>query len=182
MRSKVTGFYGMILGQGHCLALPGPTLDLCLEIIKSRKFVIQGFVWITKFQSQVPTLLQAKVAQHGKQMRVGACKGFWYNSVKLGLLANGSRYEVDSNTVKAPNFGPHGHLGPLFQKDLLSLQRVLQKNEENTSFRKTLDLQNRFCSFFVHDSSTEAIERARKSPKFPWGPKLEPLTVRFSKW
>ncbi len=40
-----------------------------------------------------------------------------------------------------------------------------------------LDLQIRFCSFFVHDSSTEATELARKSPKFPWGPNLEAFTV-----
>jgi hypothetical protein len=46
----------------------------------------------------VPTLLQAKMAQQGKQMRVGARKGFVYHSVKLVLLANGNKYEVDSNT------------------------------------------------------------------------------------
>ncbi len=51
------------------------------------------------------------------------------------------------------------------------------KIEENKSCRKTLDLQIRFCSFFVHDSSTDATELARKNPKFPWGPKLEPFTV-----
>jgi hypothetical protein len=39
------------------------------------------------------------MAQQGKQMRVGACKGFAYRSVKLVLLANGNRYKVDSNTV-----------------------------------------------------------------------------------
>jgi hypothetical protein len=38
------------------------------------------------------------MAQQGKQMRVGACEGFAYHSVKLVLLANGNRYEVDSNT------------------------------------------------------------------------------------
>jgi hypothetical protein len=38
------------------------------------------------------------MAQQGKQMRVGACKGFSYHSVKLVLLANGNRYEVDSIT------------------------------------------------------------------------------------
>ncbi len=71
-------------------------------------------------------------------------------------------------TIKAPNFGPHGNFGPLFRKSLLSLKRVLQKNEENKSCRNTLDLQIRFCSFFfVHDSPTEATEPARKSPKFP---------------
>ncbi len=36
-------------------------------------------------------------------------------------------------TVKAPKFGPQGNFGPLFQKGLLSLKRVLQKNEENKS-------------------------------------------------
>jgi hypothetical protein len=38
------------------------------------------------------------MAQQGKQMRVGAREGFAYNSVKLVLLANGNRYEVDCNT------------------------------------------------------------------------------------
>jgi hypothetical protein len=37
------------LGHAHCLAYRATTLDLWLEITKSRKFVIEGFVWITKF-------------------------------------------------------------------------------------------------------------------------------------
>jgi hypothetical protein len=69
-------------------------------------------------------------------------------------------------TVKVPNFEPHGNFGPLFQKGLLSLKRILKKNEENKSCRKPLDLQIWFCSFFAHDSFTEAIQLARKSPKF----------------
>jgi hypothetical protein len=48
-------------------------------------------------------------------------------------------------TTNAPNFGPHGNFEPLFQKALLSLKRVLQRNEENKSCRKTLELQIRFC-------------------------------------
>ncbi len=36
--------------------------------------------------------------QQGKQMRVGAPEGFAYNSVKLVLLANDNRYEVDFST------------------------------------------------------------------------------------
>jgi hypothetical protein len=75
-----------------------PTLDLWLEITKSRKFVIRGFIWISKSWSQVPTILQAKMAHQSKQMRVGARKGFAYHSVKLVLPANGNRYEVLSNT------------------------------------------------------------------------------------
>jgi hypothetical protein len=39
------------------------------------------------------------MAQQGKQMRVGACEGFAYHSVKLFSLANVSRYKVDSNTL-----------------------------------------------------------------------------------
>jgi hypothetical protein len=74
-------------------------------------------------------------------------------------------------TVKATNFGPHGNFGPLFQKGLLLLKRILQKNEENKSCRNSLDVQIRFCSFLVHDSSKEATELARE------GPKLEALTV-----
>jgi hypothetical protein len=75
------------------------------------------------------------------------------------------------HTVKAPNFGPHGNVGTLSQKGLLSLKRVLQKNEENKICRKPLDLQIWFCSFFAHDSSSEATELARK------GPKLEAFTL-----
>jgi hypothetical protein len=32
------------------------------------------------------------MAQQGKQMIVGACEGFPYQIVKLGLLTNGNRY------------------------------------------------------------------------------------------
>jgi hypothetical protein len=39
------------------------------------------------------------MAEQGKQMRVGASTAFLYHSVKLVLLANGNRYEVDSNTI-----------------------------------------------------------------------------------
>jgi hypothetical protein len=39
----------MNLGQAHCVASWAPTFDLWLEITKSSKFVIQGFIWITKF-------------------------------------------------------------------------------------------------------------------------------------
>jgi hypothetical protein len=38
------------------------------------------------------------MAKQSKQMRVGAREGFAYHSVRLVLLANGNRYEVDSNT------------------------------------------------------------------------------------
>jgi hypothetical protein len=38
------------------------------------------------------------MVQQGKQITVGAREGFAYRSVKLVLLANGNRYEVDSNT------------------------------------------------------------------------------------
>ncbi len=39
------------------------------------------------------------MAQEGKEMRVGACQGFGCHAVKAVLLANGDRYEVDSNTA-----------------------------------------------------------------------------------
>jgi hypothetical protein len=55
---------------------------------------------LQSFNFQVPALQQAKMAQQGKLMKVGARKGFAYYSVKMVLLANGhgSRYEVDFNT------------------------------------------------------------------------------------
>jgi hypothetical protein len=37
------------------------------------------------------------MAQQGKRVRVGAREGFAYQSVKLVVRANSSRYEVDSN-------------------------------------------------------------------------------------
>ncbi len=64
-----------------------------------------------------------------------------------------------------------------FKKGLLSSKRVLHKNEENKSCRKTSDLQIRLCSFLVLDSSKEATDFANKGPKFPRSPKLEALTV-----
>jgi hypothetical protein len=54
---------------------------------------------------------------------------------------------------------------PLFQKGLLSSKRILQKNEENKSCRKTSDLKFGFCSFLVHDSSKEAEELPEISSK-----------------
>jgi hypothetical protein len=71
------------------------------------------------------------------------------------------------STVKAPNFASHGNVGPLFQKGLLSLKCVKLEIEENKSCRKTIDLQNRFLSFSVHDSSKEATELSRKTLTFP---------------
>jgi hypothetical protein len=81
------------------------------------------------------------------------------------------------NVPYAPNFGPHGNFGLLFQKGLLSLKRVLQENEHNKSCGKHLDLHIRFYSFLVHDSSKEATELAKIGPKFPQAPKLEAFTV-----
>jgi hypothetical protein len=37
------------------------------------------------------------MAQRGEQMRVGAHKGFAQNSLKVILLANDNRYEVDTS-------------------------------------------------------------------------------------
>jgi hypothetical protein len=38
------------------------------------------------------------MAQESKKVRVGVRQSFPYSSVKLVLLANGNRHEVDSNT------------------------------------------------------------------------------------
>ncbi len=37
------------------------------------------------------------MTQQGKRMRVDSRIGFAYHALKLALLANGDRYEVDSN-------------------------------------------------------------------------------------
>jgi hypothetical protein len=44
---------------------------------------------------------------------------------------------------------------------VLSLKRVLQKNDEKKSCRKTVDLQIRFCSFLLQDSPKEATQLAK---------------------
>jgi hypothetical protein len=51
--------------MSHSLASREPTLDLWLEITKSRNFVIQRFIRITKVLSEIPPLLQAKMARQG---------------------------------------------------------------------------------------------------------------------
>jgi hypothetical protein len=50
------------------------------------------------------------MAQQGKQMRVGASKGFEYHSVKLVLLANDNKYDVDSNAFLLSGIKPFIHL------------------------------------------------------------------------
>jgi hypothetical protein len=45
--SPTTGM-NLLLGQAHYLALRASTLDLWLEITKSRKSVIRRFIYITK--------------------------------------------------------------------------------------------------------------------------------------
>jgi hypothetical protein len=39
------------------------------------------------------------MTQQDKQGRVGACKGFSYNSAEQVLMGNRTMYEVDSNTI-----------------------------------------------------------------------------------
>jgi hypothetical protein len=51
-----------------------------------------------KYRTQVPTLLQVKNGTARQQMRVGAREGFAYHSVKLVILPNCYRYDVDSNS------------------------------------------------------------------------------------
>jgi hypothetical protein len=86
-------------------------------------------------------------------MRVGACEGFAYNSVKLVLLANVNRYEVDSSSFflsdKAlvlfkilprpqsdfPFFYTHIHVCSLWFAPLITTQnsvisRILPETEE----------------------------------------------------
>ncbi len=39
------------------------------------------------------------MTQQSRQMRIGACKAFAYDSVELVLLVNGNRYGVDYKTL-----------------------------------------------------------------------------------
>ncbi len=77
---------------------------------------------------------------------------------KLPIVESG--YSNFQTTVKAPNYGPHGHFGPLFQKRLLSLKHILQKNEWNKSCRKTLDLQICFCFWnMIHPNKLGKLQK-----------------------
>jgi hypothetical protein len=73
----------MNLGQAPLSCFASTNSWFVTIITKRKKIVIEGFMWITKFYYQFHTLLQVKMAQQGKQMRVGACEGFAYHSVKL---------------------------------------------------------------------------------------------------
>ncbi len=94
--------------------------------------------------------------------------GFWLKNVfQIQALYSTTWMWMHAcfSIVKAPNFGPHENFGPLFQKSLKSLKRVLQKNEENKSFRKTLDLQIRFCSFLymIHPKRVQNLQEKVQS-------------------
>jgi hypothetical protein len=69
---------------------------LLLLITKRRKFVLCSSGIHLNFKGLIlsSNLLQAKMAQQGKEMRVGACKCFPHHSVKLVLLANGNMCEL----------------------------------------------------------------------------------------
>jgi hypothetical protein len=43
------------------------------------------------------------MAKQGKQMKVVSWEGFAYHSLKPVLLANGNKYQVDSNTFFLTN-------------------------------------------------------------------------------
>jgi hypothetical protein len=75
-----------------------PPEDTCFKQCRRFNESSQLSFLFNQILSEIPTLLQAKIAQQDKQMRVGAQKGFQYFSVKLVLLANGNRHEVDSKT------------------------------------------------------------------------------------
>jgi hypothetical protein len=66
-------------------------------------------------------------------------------------------------TVKAPKFGPL-----LFQKALVSMKRVIQKNEKRIKVTEKLKIY-KFGSvhFLIHYSSKEATELATNGPRFP---------------
>jgi hypothetical protein len=53
--------------QAHCLVSPAPTLHLLQEITKRRKFVIQGFIWLTTVL--VKFLHYCKPKWHNKAIR-----------------------------------------------------------------------------------------------------------------
>ncbi len=84
-------------GQAHCLDWRAQTLDSLLEIAERRRFEFRNS---SELQNpNLKFLLYCKPkAQQGKQRSVGAREGFPYDLVKLLVLANGNRYEVDSNT------------------------------------------------------------------------------------
>jgi hypothetical protein len=53
----------------------------------SGKFAVHIFIRMTKSWSQIPTLLQGKMAEQGKQMRVWCWQKFFISSSKNGSTA-----------------------------------------------------------------------------------------------
>ncbi len=76
--------------------------------------------------------------------------------------------------IRASNFEHHVSFG-IFSLGCILI--TITHPTENGRCRRTSGLQNRFCSFLVLNSPKEATEFARKGPAFPWGPKLEAITV-----
>jgi hypothetical protein len=71
-----------------------PTVLFCEHQLLAREYNKSQKVWGLKFQEFVcdsninlPLYCKPKMAQQGKQMRVGGCNRFKYHSVKLVLLA-----------------------------------------------------------------------------------------------
>jgi hypothetical protein len=97
------------------------------------------------------------MAQHGKQMRVGACKGFAYPSVRLVSLANGNRYEDETNTFSFEVVKPSIHLKHCTDPTLTYLTHNCVSNcSLNTRATNSSTFLNRYCEKFddlVHLSS-----------------------------
>ncbi len=83
------------------------------------------------------------------------------------------------DTVKASNFGPHGNLGPFLANSVASLGEFCAKNEENRLCKSKVCLQLLFHSFLCRTRFDNSKSSRKNGPKFPWGPKLEALTVHI---
>jgi hypothetical protein len=100
-------------------------------------------------------------------MRVGAREGFAHHSLKLGSLANGNRYEVDSNkcfpsgkALYTFEVFPCAPVPTLFLFDTHSYSYSVVRLNDSTDLRSNI---NQLISFSYYESWTHVfvIQRRR---------------------
>jgi hypothetical protein len=123
------------------------------------KFSVKAVEW------NVTIFTVGKVASSGASTDRTSAGGT--RAVEYEVTASFKEIPSSSKNAKASNFAPHINFELLYS--MTSSKRVLQKNDENDTCRKTSDFQTRFFSFLVHNSpkSKQATDLARKGPKFP---------------
>ncbi len=96
-------------------------------------------------------------------------------------IGNKAKKPIETITVKASNFGPDGTFGPfflsLFASLVASFDESCTKYEQNRICRSEVFLQLFLSLIFCRTRFNDSKPFWKRGPKFPWGFKLEALTV-----